>query len=309
MEEIDATKDVEANIHTFGMGEKANDNMDLTMEKSHQGFSDAPVSNSDLNGSSGLGGSKLIRKRQLLPSSQNISDHCDTMKLDSNFLSPQPDAAEKDAAKLELVQYLHRNGIDEKAAEVYKISLRPIKSKGRSQSFPDRKQETRFGVFYIAPNGSLLESKSDVMRDIQENRSRKLSGNKFHGRSGIIMNREDAHEQAKESIKMKDLPFHVSGVKLISLGNVDTRSGFHTCVQLYPVGYKCEQSVTGMTLHKGTFKQDVICEIKEVDGFPQFYITSKNTGTVVIGSSEESAWKQVGQPFLLSSLNMKPSFS
>lgn len=241
---------------------------------------------------------KLIRKRQiLLPNSphpdDDNDDHDDGKDTSSRHKSPHSEAAEKIAARRELVEFLARNGIDEKAADAYKISLRPIKSRSRSQSFPDKKEEIKYGVSYISPNDLLLDSKHDVLRDIQENRSRRMGGNKFHSRGGSYISREEAHEQAKENLREKTLPIDVNGIKIINFGKVDTRSGFHSCVQLYPVGYKCEQTVSGMTLHKGVFQQNVICEIKEVDGFPQFFITSKNTKTVVIGTSEESAWKQV----------------
>jgi flagellar biosynthesis regulator FlbT len=234
---------------------------------------------------------KLIRKRNL--HQEEDSDDNGEDKQSEDEEQAQLKAAERQQRE-GLIDYLHRNNMDEKYAEDYNIVLRALKPKGKSKT-PEKSQGPRFKVLFTAPNGFLLESKGDVLADIQERRSRKQQqqGNKLKASLHGAMSRDECINDARKKLEAFELPARIDSIKVFDFGRVDVRSGFHSCVQVYPVGYKCEQTVSGLTLSKGVFRQEVLCEIRELDGFPEFRVTSKSTGTTVLGSSEESVWKQV----------------
>ena len=82
-------------------------------------------------------------------------------------------------------------------------------------------------------------------------------------------------------------------ITLLQLGRVDLRSGFHSPVQIFPIGYKCEQIVNGTTIYKGPMSQKIVCEIEDLDGYPQFRITVNSTGDTYMASKESEVWKKV----------------
>lgn len=204
----------------------------------------------------------------------------------------------------DLRAFLIRNRVDEKAADDYEISVRFTKGgrqKNRDGTFTRRSEG--IAVSYIAPNGALLISKTDVLIDFQERNTRQRSS-KSDGQSN---KRNDIHEAAKQKLNGVDLPLYIGrDIKVFSFGRIDTRSGFHSPVQVYPIGYRCEQTVVGTTLQKGSSKQLVICEIKEHDGFPEFVITSKTSDNVFVASTEAAVWRQFN--YCNIDKDWKPSF-
>lgn len=203
-------------------------------------------------------------------------------------------------AKRELIQFLENKQIDPKHAEVYQIHIR-LQKKRNSSSGGDHGRKSDgpgYSVTYSSPDGSILTSKTDVLNAISESKKRSsISQSKSNAMAGgnYASKRSDAHAQAKTALReaQAQLPMEIDGITVHSFGTLDTRSGFETLVQLYPVGYKCEQTITGMNFFKGAVKQRVVCEVGELDGFPEFRITIKANGDTFLASTEVAAWKKV----------------
>ena len=85
----------------------------------------------------------------------------------------------------------------------------------------------------------------------------------------------------------------VDHITVLKLGKIDHRPAFHTSVQIFPIGYKCEQKISGVSIQKGAMNQVITCEIEDLEGYPQFRITVKATGDTYMASSESSVWKKV----------------
>lgn len=202
-------------------------------------------------------------------------------------------------AKRELIQFLENKQIDPKYAEVYQIHIRLQKKRNSSSGDHGRKSDgPGYSVTYSSPDGSILTSKTDVLNAISESKKRtSISQSKSGAVSGVhyARNRSDAHAQAKSAFQevLPTLPVDIDGITVLNFGRLDVRSGFETLVQLYPVGYKCEQTITGMNFFKGAVKQRVVCEVGEIDGYPEFRITVKANGDTFLASTEAAAWKKV----------------
>lgn len=87
----------------------------------------------------------------------------------------------------------------------------------------------------------------------------------------------------------------MGNITLLKLGRVDGRTGFHNPVQIFPVGYKCEQVVHGTSVYKGSSNQVITCEIEDLDGHPQFRLTVKSSGDTFMASREADVWKKVSR--------------
>lgn len=233
--------------------------------------------------------SKPIKRREINESEREFSEEVaedrsfeDTRDF-ANFSSNKSFKEYEKEAKADLISFLTKKSLDSSWAEFYTINIRAGKQRkdnGRKSGGPG------YSVTYANPEGSFLASKSDVLSDIQERMIRK--SNKATG--GSV--RSKAYEDGKHRLRDLDLPKWYDNIFLLDLGHVDNRSGFFSPVNIYPIGYKCEQSVTGVTVHKGVTEQDVICEIGELDGFPEFRITVKSTGSVLCAFSEAAVWKK-----------------
>eukprot|EP00981_Chlorochromonas_danica_P010092 scaffold3044_cov176-Ochromonas_danica.AAC.10 len=166
-------------------------------------------------------------------------------------------------ARKDLIDFLTRKGVDAKAAEDYQIHVRQNKMKSRRHSYGGR--------------GS-------------------LGGGGGAAGSGGFVSREDAYERAHQHLLERtaedSFPLVVGDIIVHNLGQIDSRSGFHSAIQIYPVGYRCEQSVQGTTYYKGTTTQKIICEIGDLDGYPEFRIIVPSTGTTFLASSESAVWKK-----------------
>jgi hypothetical protein len=183
-------------------------------------------------------------------------------------------------ARNDLIAFLKRKGIPESAADQYQITVNITRSKSRK----DRKSEPSTVTYYTAPDGSMLSSKIDVMNNYIQ-----LS----HKANDYTSMRIQAHEEAKSLLKRKQLPFSLKGIKVLNLGEIDVRSGFHSATQIWPIGYRCEQVVEGSTLN-GIKKQNIICQIgMDERGFPQFHIFVPSTDGTHVASSEANVWRKV----------------
>lgn len=188
-------------------------------------------------------------------------------------------------ARNDLVAFLRRKGIADDAADKFKINVSLARSKSRQKDDGKRKSEPSSMTTYTAPDGSMLTSKTDVMNAILQQNS--VSSKDF---SSL---RNDAHEEAKLALADKTFPFTANGITVLNLGEIDTRSGFHSATQLWPSGYRCKQVVEGSTLN-GVKKQEIICQIGVSEaGFPQFHIYVPSTEATYIASSEANVWRRV----------------
>lgn len=124
------------------------------------------------------------------------------------------------------------------------------------------------------------------------------------------LTRTDAYELARKTYFFSDgaaagddgagmvFPRAMDGITVLRPGRVDLRMGFHSLVQIYPVGYLCEQTVNCSSIARGSFSELVQCEVGDRDGYPEFCITVKAAvggDTTFIASSEAAVWKKVWQ--------------
>jgi hypothetical protein len=182
-------------------------------------------------------------------------------------------------ARNDLMASLRRKGLPEEAANHYKITISVSKPRSRDNK---KKAELSSSTFYTAPNGSLFVSKTDVINDIQNNRFA----------SDFSQLRVQAHEAAKLDLEGITLPANFGRIKVLSWGDIDRRIGFQSPSQLWPVGYRCQQTIEGSTLN-GIKKLDIICQIGVSDaGFPQFHIYNPSNDGTFIASSEANVWRK-----------------
>jgi len=200
-------------------------------------------------------------------------------------------------AKRELIHFLENKQIDPKYAEMYQIHIR-LQKQRKSTGSSDHNSKGGYSVTYSGTDGSILTSKTDVLNSIMESKKRtQLSQSK----AGALSNtqyahkRSEAHAQAKTNLleASSNLPATFDGLTVLDFGVLDTRSGFETLTQLYPVGYKCEQTVYTTNFFKGPSTTHVVCEVSELDGFPEFRVTVKNSGDTFLASTEAAVWKKV----------------
>jgi hypothetical protein len=184
-----------------------------------------------------------------------------------------------------------------------------------------------YSVTYSAPDGSILTSKADILNSILEALKRRSQLSQAQGRSSAVagehhllsplsdtrygvttalaaqLTRTDAYELARKTYHFDDtasasgagvvFPRTMDGITVRSPGRVDLRMGFHSLVQIYPVGYLCEQTVSCSSITRGAFRELIECEVGDRDGYPEFRITVKPGGDTFIASSEAAVWKKV----------------
>lgn len=186
-------------------------------------------------------------------------------------------------ARNDLVAFLKRKGLPESAADKYQVHVTVSRTKPKAKD-DQQKSEPSCVTCYVGPDGSMLNSKMDVANDITQ------SSHKTKDFDGM---RQQSHEESAASLAEHATPFTIHGIKVVQLGKVDSRSGFHSSTQIWPVGYRCEQTVEGLTLN-GIRKQEITCQIDVTDsGFPQFHIFVPATNATYIGSSEAIVWRKV----------------
>jgi hypothetical protein len=237
---------------------------------------------------------KPIKRREIrnVEADQDFSEINKSESVDATF-SPNRNVKELEKeARSELISFLQKKSLDASWADYYTINIRPQKKR---KEMVRKTDHPGYSVNYTNPEGGFLASKGDVLSDIQD-RMRKSTRNSLGGggsnnhSSGL---RTKFHDESKLKLKDIHLPSWQDNIFLLELGHIDHRTGFHSIANIYPIGYKCQQYVTGTTLQKGLTEYEVVCEIEEIDGFPEFRITAKNTGTVVSASTEAGVWKKV----------------
>ncbi len=211
--------------------------------------------------------------------------------------SPPSTREMESKAKRELIHFLENKQIDPKYAEMYQIHI-SLQKKRKSSGGSDRNGTAGYSVTYSGADGSILTSKTDVLNSIMESRKRSQLSQSRAGASNdtqYARKRSEAHQQAKANLleAIAELPTTFDGIKVLNFGTLDTRSGFETLTQLYPIGYKCEQTVSMTNFFKGPSSTYVVCEVGELDGFPEFRVTVKSSGDTFLASTEAAVWRKV----------------
>ena len=187
----------------------------------------------------------------------------------------------QEKARNDLILFLSNKPVDIKALDEYEIHVH--KSKNRKG-----KDNSSFSVQYTAPDGSILTSKTDVLNSILQ--STRNNSHEIHDFNPDIKSTifEEASIKTAEILPM--LPLEFGNIKVISLGKINSATSFHTFVQIYPIGYKCEIWVNGFG--------KVNCEIVEVGSNPQFLFTVDANGRTYLEKTEEIAWRKVSYIFI-----------
>lgn len=206
--------------------------------------------------------------------------------LHSPIHSSDPIRHLEEEARKELLTWLEHRGIDKAKAEKYKVHIAYNRQKRLSKlGGQSVKPELCTTTTYISPEGSMLKSKVDVINHAMQSRHK--------ADYNIVELRLQSHRDAKADLSTKEFPLQLGNLTILNLGVIDTRLGFHSPVQILPVGYKCEQHAMGTSSHHGIKMQKIICEILETGGYPQFCITVVATGNTFLASSEANVWRKV----------------
>ncbi len=243
-------------------------------------------------------------KKKAIVAEDDIDDTRSLSQEASNYdVSSDVIKAQEVKARQDLIDFLIRKSIDPKAADDYHIHVKQNRQKSRRYELvsPGGSSFT-YSFTYSGPDSSILASKSDVLSHIQERKSRQASkgSRASNGGQNQFVPRDEAYETALQRLADKihhlEEPFPMritSNLEVLSLGAIDCRPGFHTPVQIYPIGYKCKQVISGLSYYKGFPTQNIICEINENEGYPEFRIMLPGTGTTFLASSEANVWKKV----------------
>jgi hypothetical protein len=264
-----------------------------------------------------VGGSKPIKKKAPVFETEELSG-AESPEEDSPPFSPPSMRELETKARRELVSYLESKQIDSKYADMFQVHIgiqKKRKSLPSAGSHSRKSDGPGYSVTYSSSDGSILTSRGDVLNAITELKMRSSrAAHKSSASAGTVyaVKRSDAFVQAKQQLHdtLPQLPVNIDVITVHSFGHLDARSGFETIVQLYPVGYKCEQTVSCVNFFKGPSEQRVVCEVGELDGYPEFRITVKANGDTFIASTEAAVWKKVRILAFLSAFvdwHMKPS--
>lgn len=231
--------------------------------------------------------SKPIKKK--VPALHEQEDG-DSSSVDSNVnITFSPRDAEAKARK-QLRLFLLSKGIEPHLSDDYKVHIKM--KKARSSAGIGNGESVGYTVSYSCPMGSILVSKADVLSSIQESRRRQQ--NSHHKSNNSSAQRSESANDSAKRLEGLELPVVIDGITVLSFGVVDFRPEFHTAVQIYPLGYKCEQTVQVGSLSKGLLLMTVVCEVDELDGGPAFRVTVKGSADVYLASTEALVWKKVG---------------
>ncbi|RYH11971.1 hypothetical protein EON65_38365 [archaeon] len=247
---------------------------------------------------------KIKKKPRVMEDSPD-EDDSEPVKLATEHLDDAGKAMKEQEikARQHLTDFLTKHNIDPKLADDYQVHVRKSKAKNRNTEHGSPGGVTyTYAVTYIGTDGSILASKSDVLSAIQDRiRRRQSTSSRPSLGTRNFCTRDEAYEKAKHRLDEKlnsaeeTFPMKITDtIEVHSLGNIDLREGFHSGVQLYPVGYRCKKVITGLSFYKGFPSQTIVCEIVESDGFPEFRIVIPGTGTTHWATSEFMAWKKVG---------------
>jgi hypothetical protein len=199
-------------------------------------------------------------------------------------------------AHRDLFDYLVNKGID--------VSTREVQGYKAHVKYPhqDRHNDNSTGsavITYSCANGDKYLSKDAVLNAIKSSKNKSQSSHS--PKSGSLKANIFASAKKRFNAFMRDgLPGSFDGIKVISFGSIDPdNNSFHTFVEIYPVGYKVEMTVSIEERGHSAQSTRVLCEIGVRSTLPDFRITTISTGHTVSAASEVSAWKKVKQIRLL----------
>lgn len=235
-----------------------------------------------------------IKKRVLKSESDSDGDDDDAFlqfSYNGKSSSGHESRSEIEAHK-ELFDYLINKGIDVGAREAqgYKVHVKHPHHERHS----DNSAQSAI-ITYTSANGDLYSSKAAVLNAIRTSKNRSQSSHSPKSCSP----KADVYAAAQKKFNhfMKDgLPGSIEGIKVISFGSIDSNNNsFHTLVEIYPVGYKVEMTLSIEECGRSAQPIRVLCEIGVRSTLPDFKITTISTGQTVSAASEASAWKKVIQ--------------
>lgn len=235
---------------------------------------------------------RLSQKREA-----NSDDEVDDGAHDPSAISSPSrtgDIAEMEKrARKELEQFLDGKSLDSSLADKYKIVVSRAKRKGKELSEHSDGSMWRFSTSYVAPDGSIMNTRTDVINDIKQGDSRRRVSTPTDAMSSEKAE-SIAESRADYDKYMKELPVDLDDINVIAFGDIIPHATFHNPVQIFPAGYKVEMTVTGLsTSRRGASSEHVcMCEIIDVDGLPEFMITNKTNGMSYTASSEPGVWKK-----------------
>lgn len=225
---------------------------------------------------------KPIKKKAL---ALDEADECSDTSTEAQSMDPHVIEIK---ARKELNKFLTSKGVDPKSSEHYKIHVRLTKQR---KDFTRKSDSQGYTVSYTCPDGSILMSKFDVLTSINDMKRKNQNSMKNWLNNTNL--RKESHDNAAIKLNHISTPVTFDTITVLNFGSIDKRSDFHNAVQVFPLGYRCEQVVSGTSEYKGNVKQTIICEIAEMDDLPEFRITVKSTGNTYLASSEQSVWRKV----------------
>lgn len=193
-------------------------------------------------------------------------------------------------AHRDLFDYLSNKGIDvsTREAQSYKVHIKHPHQDRRSEN-----SSNSAVITYSSANGDMYSSKDAVLNAIKTSKNKSQSSHSPKSSSP----RADIATAAKKRFNafMRDaLPGSVDGIKILSFGSIDSdNNSFHTLVEIYPVGYKVEMTLSIEERGRSAQSTRVLCEIGVRSTLPDFRITTISTGQTVSAASEASVWKKV----------------
>jgi hypothetical protein len=228
--------------------------------------------------------SKPIKKRVVVQDDRDRDDYDsfqDSSYRRKNSSSKDSTSLESKARK-ELLTYLSNKGIDAaRDVQNFVIHVKLPKNERHGDSWRSSNVVT-----YTSPDGEIHTSKAGVLEALKASKSRA---------SLSQLNRADIVAAAKKkysSFIRDGLPADVDTIKVLNFGVIDSENNsFHTCVEIYPVGYKIE--LNQVDRGRSSQSSKLLCEIVSKNNQPEFRITSVSAGQTVSASSEASAWKKV----------------
>jgi hypothetical protein len=194
-------------------------------------------------------------------------------------------------AHRDLFDYLSNKGIDisTREAQGYKVHIK--------HPHQDRHSENSSNsavITYSSANGDIHSSKEAVLNAIKTSKNKSQSS---HSPKSSSPRADISAAKKRFNAFMRDgLPGSVDGIKIISFGSIDhDNNSFHTLVEIYPVGYKVEMTLSIEERGRSAQSTRVLCEIGVRSTLPDFRITTISTGQTVSAASEASVWKKVIQ--------------
>ena len=225
--------------------------------------------------------SKPIKKREII----NEDDQDMDEDLDAHDKTDQMnDVASR--ARIELNDFLSGKGIDPIHSQDYQINVR-INKKRRSLR---GSESSGFAVTFTGPDGSFLPSKTDVLNSVRQYLQSKAAAQS----ANVAAQKLETHNEMNAKVEEITLPCEIGGKTVHAFGVVSPQPGFHSSVQLYPIGYKSEFTIDHGASPRGSSstKVTVVCEILCAEGgIPQFCIKTPSQSFVAL--SEAAAWKKV----------------